>query len=68
MKEGIHPDLHDVTFACACGNSFKGTSTKSGDTVKLDICSKCHPHYTGSVKNVDTSGRVDKFKKKFKLG
>ena len=65
MREGIHPDLHDVTYVCTCGNSFKGTSTKSGDTIKLDICDKCHPLYTGSVKTVDSSGRVEKFNKKF---
>ena len=67
MKQGIHPDLHEVTFVCACGNSFKGTSTKQGDVVKLDICNNCHPYYTGNIKSVDTSGRVDKFKKKYNL-
>ncbi len=67
MKKGIHPDLHDVTFVCSCGNTFKGTSTKPGDTIKLDICNKCHPVCTGNFKTVDTSGRVDKFKKKHNL-
>lgn len=67
MKKDIHPDLHKVTFVCACGNTFQGTSTKAGDVIKLDICSSCHPFYTGNVKNVDTSGRVDKFKKKYNL-
>lgn len=64
MKKGIHPDLHDVTFVCACGNSFKGTSTKSGDVVKLDICDKCNPYYTGKKVMVDTTGRAEKFKKR----
>ncbi len=67
MRVGIHPDLHDVTFTCACGNSFDGTSTKQGDIVKLDICYSCHPFYTGNVKNVDVSGRIEKFKQKFKV-
>jgi large subunit ribosomal protein L31 len=64
MKKDVHPDLHAVTFVCACGNSFKGTSTKAGDVVKLDICNKCHSFYVGGAKNVDNSGRVDKFKKR----
>lgn len=67
MKKGIHPDLHKVTFICACGNTFTGTSTKAGDTIRLDICENCHPQYTGNIKAVDTSGRVEKFKKKYNV-
>ena len=67
MKEGIHPDLHDVTFVCACGNTFKGTSTKAGDVVKLDICDKCHPFYTGKKVTADTKGRAEQFKKRHGL-
>ena len=67
MQKGIHTDLHNVTFVCACGNTFTGTSTKAGDTIRLDICSNCHPQYTGNIKAVDTSGRVEKFKKKYNV-
>lgn len=64
MKEAIHPDLHKVKFVCACGNEFDGESTSKGDVVKIDICNKCHPFFTGKQKIVDTAGRVDKFNKK----
>ena len=64
MKEGIHPDYKTVTVSCACGGSFVTRSTK--DTLKLDICSVCHPFYTGKQKLIDTEGRVDKFRKKYK--
>ena len=67
MRSDIHPDYHEVTFQCACGETFKGGSTKAGDVVKIDICSKCHPFYSGKKKVVDTTGRVDKFKKKFNI-
>ena len=65
MKENIHPDYHDVTIQCACGNSFMSKSTAEGDVVKVELCNKCHPFYTGKQKIVDASGRVDLFKKKF---
>lgn len=66
MRKGIHPDLHPVTFICACGESFKGTSTKAGDIVKLDICSKCHPFFTGNkATNVDITGRAEKFNARY---
>lgn len=67
MKKDIHPDYHDVTFVCACGNTFKGSSTKPGDQIKLEVCDACHPFFTGQQKLVDTKGRVDKFKKKHNL-
>ena len=63
MKENIHPNYHEVTVVCACGETFKTGSTKKDITV--EICSKCHPFYTGKQKLVDTSGRVDKFNKKY---
>ena len=63
MKPDIHPDYHEVTVTCACGATFKTGTTKKGDTLKVDICSKCHPFFTGRQKLVDTGGRVDKFKK-----
>lgn len=65
MKPDIHPDYHEVTVTCACGATFKTGTTKKGDTLKVDICSKCHPFFTGRQKLVDTGGRVDKFKKRY---
>lgn len=63
MKKGIHPELHEVTAYCACGNTFNTRSTSTD--VKSTICSSCHPFFTGEQKLVDTAGRIDKFKKKF---
>jgi len=62
MKKGIHPKYEKAVISCACGNSFESRSTV-GD-MKIDICSSCHPYYTGIQKFVDTDGRVDKFKKR----
>jgi len=67
MKEGIHPKYHDVKVTCACGNSFITGTTKDCEELKVEICSKCHPFYTGRQKLVDTGGRVDKFMKKYGL-
>ncbi len=67
MKEGIHPNYHEVDVICACGATFKTKSTVNGDCIKVEICNKCHPFYTGKRKIVDSSGRVDKFKKKYNL-
>ncbi len=64
MKEAIHPDYKVTTVHCACGNSFQTRSTKQD--VRLDICSVCHPFFTGKQKLIDTEGRVDKFRKKYK--
>ena len=63
MKKGIHPELHEVTIKCACGNEIHTLSTK--ENLKVEICSKCHPFFTGQQKIVDTAGRVDKFNKKY---
>lgn len=63
MREGIHPDYKTATVKCACGEVFETRSTK-GD-INVEICSKCHPFYTGKQKLVDTGGRVEKFRKKF---
>ncbi|MBD5141674.1 MAG: 50S ribosomal protein L31 [Oscillospiraceae bacterium] len=63
MKEGIHPDYKETTITCACGNVIKTRSTK--ENIRVEICSKCHPFYTGKQKLVDTGGRVDRFKKRF---
>ncbi len=63
MKDAIHPNYQDCQVTCGCGNAFTTRSTKPKITV--EVCSKCHPFYTGSVKFMDTAGRVDKFNKKF---
>ena len=65
MKENIHPDYHKITIKCACGNEFVCGSTKKGDEIKVDICSKCHPFFTGAQKIVDAGGRVEKFNKRY---
>lgn len=63
MKEGIHPEYATTTVKCACGETFETGSTRKG--IRVEICSKCHPFYTGRQKLVDTGGRVDRFNKKF---
>jgi len=63
MKEGIHPTYEKCKVICACGEVVETRSTKGGD-IRVEICSKCHPFYTGKQKLVDTGGRVDKFKKR----
>jgi large subunit ribosomal protein L31 len=64
MKEGIHPKYnHEAVVKCACGNSFTTGSVKN--ELKVEICSQCHPYFTGKQKIVDVGGRVDRFKKKF---
>lgn len=65
MKEGIHPDYHPVTVHCACGHTFKTRSTMRGEFVRVEICSNCHPFFTGKQKLVDTAGRVERFQKKY---
>ena len=62
MREGIHPKYEETTITCACGNVIHTRSTKKD--IKVEICSKCHPFYTGKQKLVDTGGRVDRFKKR----
>ncbi len=67
MKPEIHPDYKIVTVQCACGATFQTGTTKDTDVIKVDICSKCHPFFTGKQKLVDTGGRVDKFKKRYNI-
>ena len=67
MKPEIHPDYHEVTVVCACGATFKTGTTKNVETLKVDICNKCHPFFTGKQKLVDTGGQVEKFNKKYNL-
>lgn len=63
MKKDIHPDYKECTVTCACGNSFV---TKSNtDTMRIDICSACHPFFTGEQKVVDAAGRIEKFKARY---
>lgn len=63
MKANMHPELHLVTAVCACGNSFQTHSTKK--ELRLEICSACHPFFTGKQKLVDTAGRVERFQKRY---
>lgn len=65
MKEGIHPKYEKTVIRCACGNEIETRSTK--ENLRVDICSKCHPFFTGKQKLVDTGGRVDRFNKRFNL-
>jgi len=64
MKAGIHPVYHEVRVTCACGNMFTTRSTHKGD-IHLEICSNCHPFFTGKQKLVDTAGRVERFRRKY---
>ncbi len=65
MKEGIHPKYQQTEIRCACGEVIKTASTK--ENIRVDICSKCHPYFTGKQKLVDTGGRVDRFNKRFNI-
>ena len=65
LKQGIHPNYDTATIRCACGEVIETRSTK-GD-IRVEVCSKCHPFYTGKQKLVDTGGRVDRFKRRFNL-
>ena len=64
MKAGIHPDYKEISVTCTCGNKFVTCST-IGHDLQVEVCSNCHPFYTGKQKIVDTGGRVDKFRKKY---
>ncbi|MBA2123386.1 50S ribosomal protein L31 [bacterium Unc6] len=63
MKEKIHPMLKETTITCVCGNVIRTRSTK--ENIRVEICSSCHPFYTGKQKFIDTAGRIDRFKKKY---
>jgi large subunit ribosomal protein L31 len=65
MKPGIHPDYHTVTVHCACGHNFQTRSTIKGNKLNVEICSSCHPFFTGKQKLIDTAGRVERFTKKY---
>ncbi len=64
MKTGIHPEYKEITATCSCGNEFKTRSTLCED-IHLEVCSKCHPFYTGTQKIVDSAGRVERFNSRF---
>lgn len=64
MRDGIHPQYNEIKATCSCGNILNIRSTLNKD-LNLDVCSSCHPFYTGKQRNVDTGGRVDRFKKRF---
>jgi large subunit ribosomal protein L31 len=66
MKDGIHPKYTEITVTCSCGNSFQTRSTL-GTNLEVEVCSNCHPFYTGKQKIVDSGGRVDRFRKKYGL-
>ena len=63
MKTGIHPEFKETTIKCACGATFEAGSTKPD--IRIEICSQCHPFYTGKQKLVDTAGRIERFRKKY---
>ena len=65
MKKGIHPEYKDAKVVCACGNTFETRSTKP--LLKIDLCSKCHPFFSGERRIVDTGGQVERFKRRFKI-
>ncbi|HQS81216.1 MAG TPA: 50S ribosomal protein L31 [Thiobacillus sp.] len=65
MKAGIHPDYNEVAVTCSCGNTFKTRSTLGKPALQVEVCSACHPFYTGKQKIVDTAGRVEKFRQRY---
>jgi large subunit ribosomal protein L31 len=67
MKAGIHPEYNEITVTCGCGNSFTTRSTMN-KALHIEVCSACHPFYTGKQKIVDTAGRVEKFRQKYGIG
>ncbi len=64
MRTGIHPEYNDIQVSCACGESFSTRSTRKSD-LRLEICSKCHPFFTGKQRIVDSTGRVERFRQKY---
>ncbi|MFN8770692.1 MAG: 50S ribosomal protein L31 [Neisseriaceae bacterium] len=65
MKQAIHPDYKEVSVTCSCGNKFATQSTLSKSELHIEVCSKCHPFYSGKQRLVDSAGRVDKFRQKY---
>ena len=65
MKQGTHPAYHEVKVVCTCGNQFTTRSTHKADVMSADVCSECHPFYTGKQKILDTGGRVARFQRRY---
>jgi large subunit ribosomal protein L31 len=65
MKSGIHPQYHETQVTCTCGNSFTTRSTAKDGVIRADVCSQCHPFYTGKQKIMDTGGRVARFQQRY---
>ena len=65
MKQDLHPNYREIAVNCSCGNKFTTRSTLTRDSLHVEVCSDCHPFYTGKQKIVDTAGRIDKFKQKY---
>jgi large subunit ribosomal protein L31 len=65
MKQGIHPEYADATVQCACGNTFQTRSTKPN--IRVDVCSNCHPFYTGTQRIIDSAGQVERFRRRFNI-
>ncbi len=65
MQAEIHPDYKIINVVCSCGNTFKTRSSSRSDTMRLEVCSECHPFYTGKHKIVDTAGRVEQFMRRY---
>jgi large subunit ribosomal protein L31 len=65
MKADIHPKYHEVQVTCSCGNTFKTSSTIAKPQLHIEVCSACHPFYTGKQKIMDTAGRVERFRQKY---
>lgn len=68
MKADIHPAYAEVEVTCSCGNNFKTRSTIGKPALHIEVCSECHPFYTGTQKIVDTAGRIEKFRSKYNMG
>lgn len=68
MKADIHPEYKEINVTCSCGASFVTKSTMGDEQLNIEVCSSCHPFYTGQQKIVDTAGRVDQFRKKYRRG
>jgi large subunit ribosomal protein L31 len=68
MKAAIHPEYKEIAVTCSCGNKFNTRSTMSKPELHVEVCSECHPFYTGTQKIVDTAGRIEKFRSKYNTG
>ncbi|MCK5715895.1 MAG: 50S ribosomal protein L31 [Thiomargarita sp.] len=66
MQQKIHPNYNDISVSCSCGNTFETRSTSHQKDMHIEICSACHPFYTGKQKIIDTAGRVDKFRRRYR--